>query len=69
VKHLLLCHIERRPPRLDMTVYLYLPRAPVAMTSAKTNLGVLTGSLMTDAPQLLLAHHLETLTLPTFLRE
>ena len=32
VKHLVLCHIERRPPRLDMTVYPYLPRAHVAMT-------------------------------------
>ena len=26
VKHLILCHIERRPPRLDMTIYPYLPR-------------------------------------------
>ena len=25
VKHLVLCRIERRPPRLDMTVYPYLP--------------------------------------------
>jgi transposase len=44
VKHLVLCHIERRPPRLDMTVYPYLPRAHVAMTSAKTYLGLLTGA-------------------------
>ena len=43
VKHLVLCHIERRPPRLDMTVYPYLPRTHVAMTSAKTYLGLLTG--------------------------
>src|SRR5271163_668730 len=42
VKHLVLCRIERRPPRLDMTVYPYLPRAHVAMTSAKTYLGLLT---------------------------
>jgi hypothetical protein len=34
VKHLLLCRIERRPPRLDMTVYPYLPKAHVAVTSA-----------------------------------
>ena len=27
VKHLVLCRIERRPPRLDLTVYPYLPRA------------------------------------------
>ena len=26
VKHLVLCRIERRPPRLDLTVYPYLPR-------------------------------------------
>ena len=42
VKHLVLCRIERRPPRLDMTVYPYLPQAHVAMTSAKTYLGLLT---------------------------
>jgi hypothetical protein len=44
VKHLVLCRIERRPPRLDMTVYPYLPKAHVAMTSAKTYLGLLTGA-------------------------
>jgi hypothetical protein len=43
VKHLLLCRIERRSPRLDMTIYPYLPKAHVAMTSAKTYLGLLTG--------------------------
>jgi hypothetical protein len=36
VKHLVLCPIERLPPRLDMTVHPYLPRAQVAMTAAKT---------------------------------
>jgi transposase len=35
VKHLVLCRIERRPPRLDLTIYPYLPRATVATTSAK----------------------------------
>ena len=44
VKHLVLCRIERRPPRLDMTVYPYLPQAHVAMTTAKTYLGLLTGA-------------------------
>lgn len=44
VKHLVLCRIERRPPRRDMTVYPYLPQAHVAMTSAKTYLGLLTGA-------------------------
>lgn len=41
VKHLVLCRIERRPPRLDMTVYPYLPRAHVAATSARTYLDLL----------------------------
>ena len=43
VKHLVLCRIERRPPRLDLTVYPYLPRANVATTSARTYLDLLTG--------------------------
>jgi hypothetical protein len=43
VKHLVLCRIERRPPRLDMTIYPYLPQARVEMTAAKTYLGLLTG--------------------------
>ena len=44
VKHLVLCRIERRPPRLDLTVYPYLPRATVAITSARTYLDLLTGA-------------------------
>ena len=44
VKHLVLCRIERRPARLDLTVYPYLPRARVAMTSAKAYLGLLAGA-------------------------
>jgi len=43
VKHLMLCRIERRPPRLDLTVYPYLPRAIVATTSARTYMDLLTG--------------------------
>jgi transposase len=43
VKHLVLCRIERRPPRLDLTVYPYLPRATVATTSARSYLGLLAG--------------------------
>lgn len=34
VKHLVLCHVEKRPPKLDLDVYPYLPRATVATTSA-----------------------------------
>ena len=44
VKHLVLCRIERRPPRLDMTVYPYLPKATVAMTSARDYMGLLAGA-------------------------
>jgi transposase len=43
VKHLVLCRIERRPPRLDMSVYPYLPNASVTTTSARTYLDLLTG--------------------------
>ena len=70
VKHLVLCRIERRPPRLDLTVYPYLPQATVATTSARAYLSLLAGgSVMSDTPQVLLAHHLKALKLPTFLRE
>jgi hypothetical protein len=34
VKHLLLCAIERRPPRLDLENYPHLPIAEVASTRA-----------------------------------
>jgi len=44
VKHLVLCRIERRPPRLDMTIYPYLPRATVATTSAKAYLDLCMGA-------------------------
>jgi transposase len=41
VKHLVLCRIERRPPRLDLTVYPYLPRVAVATTSASSYMALL----------------------------
>lgn len=43
-----------------MTVYPYLPKAHVATDGRQ---------IMTDTPELLLAHHLKSLRLPTFLRE
>jgi hypothetical protein len=43
VKHLVLCRIERRPPRLDLTIYPYLPRAEVAATLPRTYMDLLTG--------------------------
>ncbi len=44
VKHLLLCRIERRPPRLDLDIYPYLPRARVATTAAATYMSLLGGA-------------------------
>ena len=44
VKHLVLCRIERRPPKLDLTVYPYLPRVMVATTSARTYMALLGGA-------------------------
>jgi hypothetical protein len=41
VKHLVLCRIERRPPRLDLELYPFLPRARVATTSARAYLDLL----------------------------
>jgi transposase len=43
VKHLVLCQIERRPPRLNLDVYPYLPQAHVATTSARSYLELLSG--------------------------
>ena len=44
VKHLVLCRIERRPPKLDLTLYPYLPRVTVATTSAKAYMALLGGA-------------------------
>ena len=43
VKHLVLCRIERRPPRLDLKIYPYLPQATVTTTSARAYLSLLAG--------------------------
>ena len=64
VKHLVLCRIERRPPRLDLTVYPYLPRATVAVTSAKASVDFSPASRRERHPQLLLAlTHIKKITL------
>jgi transposase len=34
IKHLVLCQVEKRPPKLNLDVYPYLPRANVGTTSA-----------------------------------
>ena len=41
VKHLLLCRIEQRPPRLDLENYPHLPLAQVATTAASDYLALL----------------------------
>ena len=44
VKHLMLCKIEGRPPRLDMELYPYLPRANVTTTSTRDYMTLLAES-------------------------
>ena len=41
--HLVLCRIEKRPPRLNLVSYPYLPRARVKTTSAGAYMDLLTG--------------------------
>ena len=43
VKHLVLCRLEGRPPRLDLELYPYLPRVRVSATSAGDYLTLLPG--------------------------
>ena len=70
VKHLVLCRIERRPPRLDMTSIRICPRHVSRQhRPGRTWICLDEGGSMTDTPQILLAHHLKALKLPTFLRE
>ncbi|MFT6533446.1 MAG: hypothetical protein ACJASC_003010 [Limimaricola cinnabarinus] len=44
VKHLVLCQVEKRPPKLDLDVYPYLPRAHVATTKAASYMSLLSGN-------------------------
>ncbi len=41
IKHLVLCRIEHRPPRLDLDVYPYLPKAEVETTKAGSYMSLL----------------------------
>ncbi len=43
VKHLVLCRVEKRPPKLDLDIYPYLPRATVARTSAASYMCLVSG--------------------------
>ena len=42
VKHVLLCRIEQKPPRLNLAIYPYLPRAQVNTTAPADYLALLT---------------------------
>ena len=79
VKQIALARVERRPARLDLTAYPHLPKMAVRITAAadyavlaahergqrcKMPAGTTSGT-----PQVLLAHHLKQLKLPTVLRE
>lgn len=46
IKHLVLCAIEQRPPKLDLTLYPYLPSATVGMTDAASYLSLLSGPVI-----------------------
>ena len=41
VKHLVLCRIEKKPPRLDLDVYPYLPKARVETTKPASYLSLM----------------------------
>jgi len=41
IKHLVLCAIERRPAKLDLTLYPYLPSATVVSTEPKSYMSLL----------------------------
>ena len=43
MKHLVLCRLEGRPPRLDLELYPYLPRVWVSTTSTRDYMTLLTG--------------------------
>ena len=43
VKHLVLCRLEGRPPRLDLELYPFLPRVRVSTTSARDYMTLLSG--------------------------
>ncbi len=43
VKHLVLCRLEGRPPRLDLELYPYLPRVRVSTTSTRDYMTLLAG--------------------------
>ena len=53
VKHLVLCRVERRPPRLDLDCYPYLPRARVETTRPSSYMTLMSGTLRNGQVKLL----------------
>jgi transposase len=51
VKHLVLCRIERRPPRLDLIEYPHLPLPQVQTTQAADYMALLSPWQTTETPQ------------------
>ena len=49
VKHLLLCRIEQRPPRLDLENYPHLPLADVQTTQAADYMALLSTQALAPA--------------------
>jgi len=45
VKHLVLCRVERRPPRRDLDIYPYLPRARVETTRPASYMCLMPGAV------------------------
>jgi hypothetical protein len=52
VRHLLLCRIERRPPRLDMENYPHLPLAEVRTTQDADYMSLLAATAYASPPLL-----------------
>ena len=44
IRHLVLCRVERRPARLDMSLYPFLPRTNIQTTRAASYAGLLSGA-------------------------
>jgi len=44
IRHLVLCRVERRPARLDMSIYPFLPRTNIQTTKAAHYAGLLSGA-------------------------
>ena len=68
-QHLVLCRIERRPPRQPRRLSVSAARPGRDDVRQVVHEPAVGARRMTDTPQVLLAHHLKTLKLPTFLRE